>query len=179
MGSQKEVKKEIKKGRSAKNDFFKNHPKSPLIEEEKNNFTGLNYFPIDLDYRFELDFHEYDNKEKLEVEDSKGNKQDFIRWGKFELEIHDQQVTLQAYKGDLEEEGLWVPFRDKTNGKETYGAGRYLDLAPQNEEDDKWVLDFNEAYNPFCAYNEDYICPLIPPENWIEVEIKAGEKKYH
>ena len=74
----------------------------------------------------------------------------------------------------------WVPFRDKTSGKETYGAGRYLDLEPERQRtaEGKWILDLNRAYNPWCAYSEAYTCPFIPPENWLEVPIRAGEKRY-
>ncbi|MHA1701352.1 MAG: DUF1684 domain-containing protein, partial [Promethearchaeota archaeon] len=72
-------------------------------------------------------------------------------------------------------------FRDETSGKETYGAGKYLDLEEENHKisKGKWILDFNVAYNPFCAYSEKYACPFVPPENWLKVPIFAGEKKYH
>lgn len=87
-------------------------------------------------------------------------------------------MTLQAYKREKNEEDLWLPFKDQTNGKETYGAGRYIDLSGINEMEGKWIVDFNQAYNPFCAYSENYVCPFIPPENWLNIEIKAGEKDF-
>jgi len=73
-----------------------------------------------------------------------------------------------------------VPFRDKTSGKESYGAGRYMDLEPEGHltEDNRWIIDFSEAYNPWCAYSEDYVCPFVPPENWLRVPVRAGEKNY-
>lgn len=78
------------------------------------------------------------------------------------------------------EEELFIPFRDKTNGIETYGAGRYIDLYYERDrtKDGKRILDFNKAYNPWCAYNENYACPFVPPENWLDVPIRAGEKAY-
>lgn len=87
---------------------------------------------------------------------------------------------LQAYKRDVEEEQLFVPFRDATSGQETYGAGRYIDLdaARDRSADGKWVLDFNRAYNPWCVYSEDYTCPFVPQENQLAVPVCAGEKNY-
>jgi len=75
---------------------------------------------------------------------------------------------------------LFVPFRDATSGKETYGAGRYIDLEPEERlnNEGKWVLDLNKAYNPWCAYSDAYICPLVPTENWLKVPVRAGEKDY-
>lgn len=169
----------VEKERKEKDIFFKMHPQSPISPEEKNNFTSLNYYPVKPEFRFVLDIHEHKDKEKVEVNDSKGNRQQFLRWGKFKFELNGKQVTLQAYKRDFREERLWVPFRDITNEKETYGAGRYIDLvANQDKKNGKWILDFNRAYNPFCAYSENYVCPFIPPENWLEIGIRAGEKKY-
>jgi hypothetical protein len=89
-------------------------------------------------------------------------------------------VTLQAYKSDPDEDRLWVPFRDETSGEETYGAGRYLDLVPGDHRtaNGRWVVDLNEAYNPTCAYNYAYECPMVPVENWLDVRIEAGERDY-
>jgi len=112
---------------------------------------------------------------------TKGNEQGFLRWGEFWFTISGQKQVLQAYKSDLEEKRLFILFRDSTSGRETYGAGRYLDLEPERDltPDGKWILDFNKAYNPWCIYSKDYTCPLVPQENWLEVAIPAGEKDYH
>jgi len=87
---------------------------------------------------------------------------------------------LQAYKSDTEHERLWLPFKDVTSGKESYGAGRYLDLEPDRHlmSDGRWIVDFNEAYNPWCAYSQNYVCPFVPSENRLNVPIRAGEKRY-
>lgn len=73
-----------------------------------------------------------------------------------------------------------MPFKDRTSGKETYGAGRYLDLDPvaDRTDDGLWIVDFNRAYNPWCAYSDQYACPFVPPENWLDVSIQAGEKQF-
>lgn len=130
--------------------------------------------------RFELVLHEHERIEKIEVATTKGDLQEFIRWGEFRFRVDGQQCMLQAYKREPQEERLWVPFRDKTSGKETYGAGRYIALEAERHRtaQGKWILDLNRAYNPWCAYSEAYVCPFIPPENWLEVPIRAGEKRY-
>ena len=166
--------------RKEKDLFFKTDPQSPIPYKERNDFTNFNYYSIKPEFRFTLELYEHKDKKKTEVNDNKGNKQEFIRWGEFRFEINNKQISLQAYKSGPNEEMLWVPFKDETNKEETYGAGRYIDLdSIRDKEGDKWILDFNQAYNPFCAYSENYVCPFIPPENWLKVKIEAGEKKYH
>jgi uncharacterized protein (DUF1684 family) len=174
-----EITNKIEAERKEKDSFFKMHPQSPIPYEKRNDFTALNYYPIKPEFRFILELREHKDKERIEVEDNKGNKQEFLRWEEFRFEVDGKQIILQAYKANPNEERLWVPFRDSTNEKETYGAGRYIDLeSSRDKEDDKWILDFNLAYNPFCAYSENYVCPFIPPENWLPVKVEAGEKKY-
>lgn len=170
----------IEAQRREREEYFADYPRSPVPTERSDEFPGLAYFPVDPDYRFELDLHEHDDIETFTVETSTGGQQRYHRWGEFRFELDGQQLTLQAYKSDPEEDRLWVPFRDDTNGEETYGAGRYLDLEvdPHRTPDGRWILDFNESYNPTCAYNEAYECPLVPPENWLDVPIEAGEKDY-
>ncbi len=111
---------------------------------------------------------------------TKGNEQEFLRWGEFQFRISNQEQVLQAYKSNPDEDKLFIPFKDETSGKETYGAGRYIDLEPERDLtlERRWILDFNNAYNPWCVYSEAYICPFIPPENWFKVPIRAGEKNY-
>jgi len=105
-----------------------------------------------------------------------------IRYGTFEFEIDGAPLRLSAYKSvpaaahHHESESLFVPFHDVTSGKETYGAARYLDIEEQ--PGDEYVVDFNVAYNPYCAYSEDYVCPFPPRENWLAVPIRAGEKNF-
>jgi uncharacterized protein (DUF1684 family) len=105
---------------------------------------------------------------------------EFFRWGEFRFKIGDKDCTLQVYKSDPQEDRLFISFWDATSGKETYGAGRYLDLETGKHQtsEGKWILDFNRAYNPWCAYSKDYVCPFVPPENWLDVEVRAGEKAY-
>jgi len=108
------------------------------------------------------------------------NEQDFLRWGEFQFRISGQEQILQAYKNNPIEDRLFIPFKDETSGKETYSAGRYIDLEPERDRtpEGRWILDFNKAYNPWCVYSEAYTCPFVPLENWLKVPIRAGEKNY-
>ena len=169
----------IEEEREFKTGFFAAHPQSPIPPEERKEFKGLNYYPPKLDYRFELELNEHQDKKRIKMAYTKGGEQEFLQWGTFKFEIAGIKLELQAYKSDPNEERLFVPFKDTTNGKETYGAGRYIDLDERHKTSEgKWILDFNKAYNPWCAYSEKYTCPFVRPENWITEPIRAGEKKY-
>ncbi|HYO49942.1 MAG TPA: DUF1684 domain-containing protein [Chloroflexia bacterium] len=115
------------------------------------------------------------------VQTMTGDYKEYTRIGRLEFEIDGQPLRLTAFMPPSDEplhgNRLFVPFRDKTSGKETYGAGRYIDL--NKRASDEYVLDFNRAYNPYCAYSPYYSCPLPPGENSLPVEIRAGEKVFH
>ena len=174
----REWEKHIRIEREQKDIFFSIHPQSPILPEERERFGGLDYYPPDRDYRFEAKLHEHAEKKRIKMSYTRGEEQEFLRWGEFRFTMGSQEHVLQAYKSDPEEERLFVPFRDTTSGKETYGAGRYIDLEPQRHRTAKgeWILDFNRAYNPWCAYSERYTCHFVPPENWLKTPIYAGEK---
>jgi uncharacterized protein (DUF1684 family) len=171
---------EIEEARRERDWFFASHPQSPMPVDMRGRFKGLSYYPIDPAYRFELQLHEHEAKKPLETGDTAGQMRTLWRGGEFRFVVDDHACTLQAYRSDPAEERLFVPFRDETSGKETYGAGRYLDLEPARHltSEGHWIVDFNEAYNPWCAYSEDYACPFVPPENWLHVSVCAGEKGY-
>jgi uncharacterized protein (DUF1684 family) len=171
----------IQEEREQKDMFFLNNYNSPISDEKRRFFEGLDYYPPDPDFRFELELLEHKEKTNLKINDTKGYVREFLRWGEFRFKIKDEECILQAYNnGNLEEDRLFVPFRAKTSGNETYGAGRYIDLNYEEHctQEGKWILDFNKAYNPWCAYSEHYACPYIDPENWLQVPIYAGEKNY-
>jgi uncharacterized protein (DUF1684 family) len=168
---------ELKRARAEKDAFLADDPESPIPQEEQMQFDGLEYYPPDSDLRFELRLTTFGDHDELTVETTKDGTRTYYRWGQFRFSIEGQNYTLSAFRSEPDDERLWVPFKDETNGDTTYGGGRYLDL----DEDAKtvggaWVLDFNEAYNPFCAFSEEYECPLVPPENRLAVRIEAGEK---
>ena len=176
-----EWERELEREREMKDRFFAEHWQSPIPPKDRKMFKGLDYFPPDPAYRFELELHEHEEKRLLSMTYTKGQEQEFLQWGEFRFKVGDKEQAIQAYKSNPEEEMLFILFRDATSGKETYGAGRYLDLEPERDRtpEGKWALDFNKVYNPWCVYSEDYTCPLVPRENWLEVPIYAGEKNYH
>ena len=168
----------IRMEREQKDIFFKIHPQSPIPPEVREGFQGLKYYPPRDEYTFKLELHNHPIKKRVRMTYTRGVEQIFIRWGEFRFKIQGEEQALQAYKKSVEDDQLFIPFRDSTNSEETYGAGRYLDLHAGRDriEDGKWILDFNKAYNPWCAYNKDYVCPFVPPENWLKTPIYAGEK---
>jgi hypothetical protein len=175
-----EWKEGLEREREMKDRFFAEHWQSPIPAKERTRFERLDYFPPDPAYRFELELHEHEEKRVVRMAYTKGQEQDFLRWGEFRFKVSDKEQAIQAYKSDSTQERLFILFRDATSGKETYGAGRYLDLEPDRDQtaEGEWILDFNRAYNPWCVYSEDYTCPFVPPENWLEVPMRAGEKNY-
>lgn len=173
-------KAQIEADRKNKDVFFAQDWQSPIAAEDRAGFQGLDYYPADPSLRFELELHEHGEMRRIRMVFSKGEESEFFRWGEFRFQIEGHECTLQAYRRDPVEEQLFVPFADGTSGKETYGAGRYLDLDPigNRTADGRWLVDFNAAYNPWCAYSEEYTCPLVPVENRLTLPVRAGEKRY-
>ena len=166
------------RARQQKDEAFAGDPHSPAAHSGYGPFSGLKYFDPDPQLRFETKLQRIGRQESVIMTTSKGTRQLFNRIGYFDLTIAGQPVKLFAYQSaEREDPSIFIPFRDATSGKESYGAARYLDL--EVEHDDNYAVDFNLAYNPYCAYSDDYICPMPPTENWLKVPIKAGEKKYH
>ena len=171
-------KRALARFREEKDEFFRSDPDSPFPPEAKRAFPGLNYFVPDPDYRMEARLQRYPSPDGVVMGTSKGTRQLFNRVGFFDLSVGGGGFRIHAYQSaQRQEPSLFIPFRDATSGEESYGAARYLDL--EVEHDDEYAVDFNYAYNPYCAYSEDYVCPLPPQENWLKVPIRAGEMKYH
>ena len=169
---------ELTEFRTGKDTFFRDHPRSPLTSEQRASFDGLSYFPEDGAFaiRAPLQTEDVDRDELIAMQTTTGGQQVYRRAGvvRFEVDGEAAQVTLFA-SPDMHE--LFLPFRDRTSGSETYGAGRYLEVEPPGA--DGWVVvDFNLAYNPYCAYNPEWSCPIPPGENWLAVPIRAGEKTF-
>lgn len=166
--------------RKERDEFFKNHQRSPLLHQQKKNFTGLKYFPYDQGFAFlgPIDryiLHINNPQYYATFLTNKGTNKRYIRYGKFQFMIDGKTYAFEIYKSILSDM-LFIPFKDLTNGKETYEGGRYIDaeILPGYQ----MVLDFNLAYHPSCAYNEKFICVLPPKENMLKIEIPAGEKNF-
>lgn len=166
----------VERHRERKDEFFAEGDRSPLAPAEREGFEGLSYYPPDPDYRFELPLDPVDDREELTVGTTADGERTYLRRGRFRFELDGEAHALTAYRESPDADRLWVPFKDETNGETTYGGGRYLDLEADHRTDEGWIVDFNLAYNPFCLYSERYECPLVPPENHLDVRVEAGER---
>ena len=165
--------------RSSKDHFFKNDPDSPLLDEDRPGFIELKYYDPDLDYKFTGQIKKYEDQEIVEMLTSTSELRKFYKYGYFTFNIDGNDYSLQLYKAVEEsthDPYYFIPFKDLTNGSGTYPAGRYLDIPVT--ENDIITVDFNAAYNPYCAYSPYYSCPLPPVENHLKVRISTGEKDY-
>lgn len=162
--------------------FMQFHPQSPLGDAQREAFDGLAYYEVNEALVLVVSVERFAATEPMiEMETSTGDIRPYRRWGRFSFEVEGEVASLTIYS-DIYGQEFFLPFRDATNGEETYGAGRYLD----NHRPGVWDLgngrvkiDFNYSYNPYCAYDLAYSCPLPPRENWLSVRIEAGEKVFH
>ena len=166
---------DIEEFRIAKDHFMGHDQDSPLTHEQQSEFSGLKYFSESSDLRFVLPVEIFDASETIEMQTSTGDVAVYLRWGNIAFDVDGESARLTIFK-DAHGHGYFLPFTDTTNGKETYGAGRYLEIEVL--EDGGVAVDFNMAYNPYCAYNESWSCPLTPFENRLKVPIRAGEKTF-
>ena len=164
---------ELAEMREEKDQFFRESHHSPLLPEQKVEFEGLNYFPEESELRLEVEVEQFPEQETIQIQTNTGDFQSYRRYGRFKFEVDGEQAELTVYEN---EHGYFLPFADSLAGSETYGAGRYLE--PTRLADGKFEVDFNLAYNPYCAYNEMWSCPLTPPENRLKVPVRAGEMVY-
>jgi uncharacterized protein (DUF1684 family) len=172
--NQGEIMTALEMFRKEKNEFFKKDQNSPLSEDQRVNFEKLKYFPENSDLRFEIEMDLIDPPVHVILATSTGDNRDYLHKGSIHFMVGDQEVDLQVFADGLE--GYFLPFVDATAPKETYGAGRYLE--PEEIRPGVFLVDFNLAYNPFCAYNDRWSCPITPYENRIKVRIEAGEKNF-
>lgn len=160
------------------NNEFKDPKTSPLEKKDLRKFKALDFFPIDSSFRIVAKFVETPGQLPFAMPTTTNRKPVYQKFGEAHFELEGQKIKLNIYQShDLREteeyhDYLFLPFSDLTNGEESYGGGRYIGL--RIPEGDSIVIDFNKAYNPYCAYNAIYSCPIVPKENDIPVEIKAG-----
>jgi hypothetical protein len=161
--------------REAKDRFFASSDDSPLTPEQRSRFTGLRYFDENPALVYEIEPELFDERERVEIQTSTGTEATYERLALIRFHVGDTPCQLTIYR-DPGTGALFLPFRDATSGGETYGAGRYLEV--EATEHRTLLVDFNYAYNPYCAYNEQWTCPLTPPENRLDVPIRAGERNF-
>lgn len=172
---------DLKTHRRERDAQFAADPDSPLPVAARAVFGGLAYFPADPSWRYAGWVTRYPRAEKTTLVTTSGKPRPCERWGKVTFAHGGQELTLQVYRLlDLPDRpggpGLFLPFKDRTTGKETYAAGRYVEL--EGPEGGPFVLDFNRAYNPSCAYGEPELfqCPVTPAENTLLIAVNAGER---
>lgn len=160
-----------------KDDYFRDGANSPLDPDDIERFTGLDYFPENPELAFALEVAPLQpgEEEIVLLETSDDLIVEFARAGTVTFPIGSETVTLTVLK-DLDRGRHFLPFRDATSGETTYELGRYLD--PQTNRDGLLLVDFNYAYNPYCAYGEGWSCPIPPLENRLNIAINAGEKAF-
>jgi uncharacterized protein (DUF1684 family) len=159
--------------RAQKDLFFREDDQSPLTPEQRRDFDGLKYFPEDPGMRLEVEAEILPQRDRVEMQTSTGEVQVYFRHGRFRFQAGGQDAELTIFEGPG---GFFLPFVDSLAGTETYPAGRYLE--PEPISGGRFVIDFNLAYNPYCAYNAHWSCPLTPFENRLAVAIRAGEKLF-
>ena len=165
---------ELTEYRAEKDAFYARHPQSPLTPDQRRSFTGLQYFPENEELRLEVQVETLTDETPMEMQTSTGGVQVYLRHGRFKFNVDGQDAELTIYRN---EHGYFLPFVDALAGKETYPAGRYLE--PEPLPGNRFFVDFNMAYNPYCAYNEMWSCPITPAENRLKVPVRAGEKLFH
>lgn len=164
-----------------KNEFLESGSNSPL---KKEDLAFLRFYEPDESFKVNCTFKKSDNVSPFKMMTSSGKKKEYYKYGILSFQLQGQNVELNVYRSmDLMsipkyKNYLFIPFKDATNGKDTYGGGRYLELETTDIQNDSVILDFNKAYNPYCAFSDGYSCPIPPKENHLVVLIEAGEKTF-
>lgn len=203
MSIEEDYMRALQQFRRQKDEYFRTEPGAPIPENEQATFKGLKYFPPFFALRFVAPVELLPAGDVVTMATTDGQSRQFTRYATLMFTVENQPSQLTAYRavnvdaeaddnedgaeadaGDAEHQSLFIPFRDALAGTQTYGAGRYLDVEEEHTEPGGHggafvILDFNMAYNPYCAYNDAYSCPVTPAENTLTVAIRAGERVYH
>ncbi|MGB3605832.1 DUF1684 domain-containing protein [Psychroserpens sp.] len=164
------------------NAEYKDATTSPLKDKDLKNFKGLEFFKFDSTYVIKASFKRTPDETVFKMKTTTDRLPDYVKFGELSFELKGRVHQLNVYQNqglikDSEyEDYLFLPFLDLTNGEESYGGGRYIDLTVP--DGNTLIVDFNSAYNPYCAYNEKYSCPIVPRENYLDVKIRAGVKAF-
>ncbi|WP_159581371.1 DUF1684 domain-containing protein [Marinoscillum sp. 108] len=173
---------EIRQWQKELNEEFSDPDSSPLTAKEIKKFKGLEFYPINEAYRVEATLEILQNQQPFTIPTSSQQQKVFVKYAIARFELLGQAFefplyqSLQLQQSEEYKDYLFAPFTDETNGFETYGGGRYMDL--RIPEGNTLMIDFNKAYNPSCAYSPNYNCPIPPRENDLTLEVKAGVKAW-
>ena len=166
---------EIKAYRHDVKEFFRNSEDSPVVDMTDKVIPF--YYEPNPEYKVEAFLEEFADKDTLEMLTTQSDVRKMIRYGDLKFKVNDHKYSLTAYINIEHPESFFIPFHDETNGNESYEAGRYMDL--EIVKGDKYILDFNLSYNPYCYYNAKYSCPIVPNDNYLKTKIEAGEKSHN
>ncbi len=171
----------IEKERAEKNEWFKSSPQSPFNYKEKIPFHKLKYFDVDPAWVFQSKLYEYPVKDSLTIYGTKGEGRPTIKFGYVKFNHNGKEYKLNVYKSQGRNGKYYfsIWFTDKTTNKESYGVGRYIDFEKNPDPNYLYTIDFNLAYNPYCAYSPAYSCAIPSKEDYLNLSVKAGEKKFH
>ena len=164
------------------NEFFKDASISPLKEKDLKNFKGLDFFAFDSSYVVNAALTRTPEEKSFKMKTTTDRLPEYIKYGIVTFDLFNKSYSLNIYRNleDINKEGyreyLFLPFLDDTNGFESYGGGRYIDL--DIPEGNNLVIDFNSAYNPYCVYDEKYSCPIVPRDNYLSIKINVGVKAF-
>jgi len=164
------------------NGAYKDATTSPLKDKDRKTFQGLDFFKFDSTFIVKSSFKRTPNEAVFKMKTTTERLPEYVKYGEVIFELKGKQYQLNIYQNQgLVEDAdyrdyLFLPFLDNTNGEESYGGGRYIDMSIP--EGDEMEIDFNKAYNPYCAYNEKYSCPIVPRENYLDLEVRAGVKAF-
>ncbi len=163
------------------NDYMKENPASPFNAKGKVEFHQLNYFDVNPELQFQSKLYEYNPKDTVTIYGTKGETRTSVRYGYVIFPYQNKTHKINVYQGQTSsgEKYYSIWFTDETTNKETYGVGRYLNFEKMEDPDHIYTVDFNYAYNPYCAYSKDYSCAIPTKEDHINAAITAGEKKFH
>lgn len=160
----------------ANKDLLFHTPRGPLAPEQRPSFQGLKYYAPDPEWNVQAIFAPAAVADSVRFATSTGSVDVYVRAGRASFRHAGRDLALTVYQNP-QTGSYFLPFTDATSAAATYGAGRYVD--PEIPAPGPFTLDFNRAYNPYCAYNSGWVCPLAPPENHLDVAVEAGEKKFN
>ncbi len=165
------------------NAKFKDASTSPLTKKGLKKFNGLDFFPVNAKYKVKAKLIKTPDGQTFNFPTTTDRIAVYRKYGEIHFTIDGKDLKLNLYKNQLPTFGyethLFLPFLDKTNGSTSYGGGRFIDVLTTDElKDGTMEIDFNKAYNPYCAYSDRYSCPITPKENYLDIEVKAGVMAY-
>ncbi len=173
--------KSVESQRVENDTYMKDNPNSPFNYKGKVKFHPLKYYDVDPSLKFESKLSEYDQKDTVTIYGTKGEPRKTVRFGYVQFDYAGNNYKLNVYKSNTRDGQFYysIWFTDKTTNDESYGVGRYINFEKSDDPDHVYTIDFNLAYNPYCAYSKEYSCAMPTKEDYLDLAVEAGEKKFH